>query len=172
VAAASKATSTDAAARLCARLLGCLIAIAAAPAHAGRFELSFGRSWTLLPYRFTNVAFAEWIGDARPCWRFDCAPALTLGFVDSRGNTPAARLDRNVIVGAAGARAYLWRGLFFGFEVATTAGKTDALSTPYEFVSSFGWQDGHWQLLMRHISNGDFHKPNHGETMLLAGVAF
>lgn len=152
---------------LCAVLL-----LAAMPDAAARVELSVGESWTLLPYRYTDVAFAEWIGDRRPLWKITWSPALTLGFVAARPDTPTARLDENVWVFAGGTRAYLWRHLFFGFEFATTAGKTDALSTPYEFVSSLGWQQDHFQILVRHISNGDFHEPNHGETMLLVGVAF
>lgn len=157
--------------RAVSRALGALLLFCAAPAGA-RVEISAGQSWTLLPYQYTDVAFAEWLGDARPWWKIAWSPALTLGFVESRPNTPTVRLDENVWVFAGGARAYLWRDLFFGFEFATTSGKTDALSTPYEFVSSLGWQASHFQVMLRHISNGDFHEPNHGETMLLVGVAF
>jgi len=148
-----------------AALLACI------PRAAARLELSGGRSITLR-HDWTTVFFAEWIGDARPWWKFAWAPALSLGHFDARPDLAGARLDHDVWVGAAGARLYLWRGAFFGFQAAATDGKTDALSTPYEFVSSLGWQGAHWQVMARHISNGDFHKPNHGETMLLAGVAF
>ncbi|HET6907541.1 MAG TPA: lipid A 3-O-deacylase [Rhodanobacteraceae bacterium] len=148
-----------------AALLACI------PRAAARVELSGGRSMTL-HHDWTTVFFAEWIGDARPWWKFNWAPAIGLGHFNARTDLPNARLDNDVWVGAAGARLYLWRGAFFGFQVAATDGKTDALSTPYEFVSSLGWQGAHWQLVARHVSNGDFHKPNHGETMLLAGVAF
>jgi hypothetical protein len=140
------------------------------PASA-RVEVSVGRSVTLI-HRWTDVEFVEWIGDPRPVWKLDWSPALGLGHFAARPDTPTARLDHDVFVGAAGARLYLWRGAFFGFQVAATAGRTDALSTPYEFVSTLGWQGRHWQLMARHISNGDFHEPNHGETMLLAGFAF
>jgi hypothetical protein len=149
-----------------------LLSTIASPAFAERIEISGGRSETLLPYLYTSVVFAEWVGDARPWWKIAWAPAFALGYVAARPETPRARLDHDVWLGAAGARAYLWRDLFFAFQAATTAGKTDALSTPYEFVSSLGWQGGHWQILARHISNGDFHEPNHGETMILVGVAF
>ena len=159
------------AARRAARLLGACLAACSATSYA-RVELSVGQSWTLLPYRYTDVAFAEWSGDARPWWKIAWSPALSLGFVASRENTETVRLDENVWVFAGGARAYLWRDLFFGFQFATTAGKTDALSTPYEFVSSLGWQGEHFQVMFRHISNGDFHEPNHGETMFLVGAAF
>lgn len=157
--------------RIAAWFVACVIASAASPA-LGRVELSAGRSETLLPYQWTTVAFAEWIGDARPWWKIRWAPAIAVGYVGAREDFRNVRLDNDVWVGGVGARAYLWRQLFFGFQFATTAGKTDALSTPYEFVSSLGWQGDHWQLMARHISNGDFHEPNHGETMLIAGVAF
>jgi hypothetical protein len=158
--------------RTVAWLVACALASTTSPALAGRVELSIGRSETLLPYQWTTVGFAEWIGDMRPWWKIQWAPAFALGYFAARPDVRDVRLDNDVWVGAAGARAYLWRRLFFGFEFATTAGKTDALSTPYEFVSSLGWQGDHWQLIARHISNGDFHEPNHGETMVLVGVAF
>jgi hypothetical protein len=149
-----------------------LLSMFSMPALAARIEISGGRSETLLPYVYTDVAFLEWIGTPRPWWEIAWAPEFALGYFASRSATPRARLDNDVWLAAAGASAYLCRDLFFAFQVATTAGKTDALSTPYEFVSSLGWQGGHWQILARHISNGDFHEPNHGETMLLVGVAF
>lgn len=138
---------------------------------AARVELSGGRSVTL-SHDWTTVLFAEWIGDPHPLWKLSWAPAVGLGHFGARPNLPGERLDHDVWVGAAGARLYFWRGLFFEFQGALTDGKTDALSTPYEFVSTLGWQAGHWQFMARHISNNDFHEPNHGETMLLVGVAF
>lgn len=138
---------------------------------AARVELSGGRSQTT--HRdWTTVFFAEWIAGPRPVWKLHWAPDVGLGHFDARDSLPGVRLDNDVWVGAAGARLYLWRGAFFGFQGALTDGKTDALSTPYEFVSTLGWQAHHWQVMVRHISNGDFHKPNDGETMLLLGVAF
>jgi hypothetical protein len=151
--------------------LACLCSLFATPAFA-RVEFSIGRSWTLLPRVYTDVGFLEWVGDERPVWKIQWAPALALGYVEARPDNERARLNNDVWVFAGGARAYLWHDLFFGFQLATTHGKTDALSTPYEFVSSLGWQGGHWQVMVRHISNGDFHEPNHGETMVMAGVAF
>lgn len=136
-----------------------------------RVELSAGRSDTPR-YSWTDVGFLEWIGDAHPVgWRLAWAPVFSLGRFNAR-DTDAERLNHAVWVAAGGARLYGWRSLFLGSQVAATHGKTDALSSTYEFVSSLGWQGDHWQVLVRHISNGDLHKPNHGETMLLVGVAF
>jgi hypothetical protein len=135
-----------------------------------RVEISAGRSQTPR-HGGTDVGFIEWIGDPRPAWKLAWAPAFSLGRFNAR-DTYAERLNHAVWVAAGGARLYGWRDLFLGFQVAATHGKTDALSSTYEFVSSLGWQGRHWQVLVRHISNGELHLPNHGETMLLAGVAF
>lgn len=140
-------------------------------AAAARVDVSVGRSVTIGD-DWTNVAFVEWIANPRPVGKFTWAPAFGLGHFGARPNLPGERLDHPVWVGAAGARLYVWRGAFFQFQGALTAGKTDALSTPYEFVSTTGWQARHWQVMLRHISNGDFHEPNHGETMALIGFAF
>lgn len=138
---------------------------------AARVELSGGRSQTT--HRdWTTVFFAEWIGESRPVWNLRWAPDVGLGHFDARPDLSGVRLDHDVWVAAIGARLYLWHAAFFGFQGALTDGKTDALSTPYEFVSTLGWQGHRWQVMVRHISNGDFHKPNDGETMLLFGVAF
>ncbi len=138
---------------------------------AARVELSGGRSQTT-HQDWTSVFFAEWIGAPQPEWKLHWAPGVGLGHFNARLNLPGVRLDNDVWVGAVGARLYLWRGAFFEFQGALTDGKTDALSTPYEFVSTLGWQGHYWQLMARHISNDDFHEPNHGETMLSLGVAF
>ena len=138
---------------------------------AARVELSGGRSQTT--HRdWTSVFFAELVGDPRLVWKLNWAPAMGLGHFDARPDLPGIRLHNDVWVGAVGVRLYLWRDAFFGFQGALTDGKTDALSTPYEFVSTLGWQGRHWQVMVRHISNDDFHEPNHGETMVLLGLAF
>lgn len=146
------------------------------PANAGAarsgIELSGGRSYTMRS-RWTDVAFLEWSGSPQPLlggaqW----APDVLLGRVAARQASLGNHLDHTVWIGAGGARAYVWRGAFLSFQVGATSGHTDALSTPYEFVSSLGWQGRHWVAMVRHISNGDFHKPNHGETMFLLGLRF
>ena len=147
-----------------------LLAAFSLPAVA-RVELSGGRSQTT-HQDWTTVFFAEWVGAPRPVWKFRWAPDVGVGHFNARPNLLGIRLDNDVWVGAVGVRLYLWRGAFFGFQGALTDGKTDALSTPYEFVSTLGWQSHHWQVMVRHISNDDFHEPNHGETMLLLGLGF
>lgn len=152
-------------------VIGLTLLLAFSLPAAARVEFSGGRSQTTRR-DWTTVFFAEWVGVQRPVWIFHWAPELGLGHFNARPDLPGIRLDNDVWVGAVGARLYLWRNAFFGFQGALTDGKTDALSTPYEFVSTLGWQGHHWQVMVRHISNDDFHEPNHGETMLLLGVAF
>ena len=152
-------------------ILGLMLLLVFSLPAAARVEFSGGRSETTHK-DWTTVFFAEWIGERRPVWIFQWAPDVGLGHFAARANLPGVRLDNDVWVGAVGARLYLWRNAFFGFQGALTDGKTDALSTPYEFVSTLGWQGRHWQVMVRHISNDDFHEPNHGETMVLLGVAF
>ncbi|MBU6415626.1 MAG: lipid A 3-O-deacylase [Xanthomonadaceae bacterium] len=155
----------------CTRLIAIsALAVLGCGTAQARVEFSLGRSDTPR-HGWTDVGFMEWVGDPRPIWRLAWAPAFGLGRFSAR-DTVAERLNHTVWVGAGGGRLYLWRGAFFGFQVAATHGKTDALSSTAEFVSSLGWKGRHWQILVRHISNGDLHKPNHGETMLLAGFAF
>jgi hypothetical protein len=60
--------------------------------------------------------------------------------------------------------------LFFSFQPALHAGRTQALSSVYEFVSTLGWQGRVASIQVRHISNGSLHPPNCGETMVLLGV--
>ncbi|TAN02430.1 MAG: lipid A 3-O-deacylase [Rhodanobacteraceae bacterium] len=156
--------------RLKAAVALALIGMVCGSAQA-RVEFSAGRSNTPR-HGWTNVGFFEWIGDPQPVgWKLAWAPAFSLGRLNGR-DTNAERLNHAAWVAAGGARLYGWRSLFWGFQVAATHGKTDALSSTYEFVSSLGWQENHWQVMVRHISNGDLHRPNHGETMLLVGVAF
>lgn len=155
-------------------LLACLLPSPPAPAAGpgSGLELSAGRSFTMRD-KWTNAAFLEWTGAPRPLLGWvRWAPAVALGRVAARNPSQGNHLDHTVWVGAGGARAYFWRDAFLGFQVAATGGRTDALSTPCEFISSLGWQGGHWVVMARHISNGDFHKPNHGETMFLLGLRF
>lgn len=144
-----------------------------APARAdddGHWEVLGGRSVTLQSH-WTNTLFVERIGDERSIGPIDWSPEIGLGWIESR-STSMARLDHDVALLTLGARVRLWHGFFVGEQLGITSGKTDALSSTGEFVSSLGWQGGHWVAMMRHVSNADLHTPNHGETMLLLGFAF
>lgn len=159
-----------------------IFALPALPAMAARFELQGGVSY--MDSYSTPVAFGEVIFDdhAIGSSNFTWAPDVTGGWIDGR-NIARYSNDRyttrdNVWLLAGGVRfhygpANAWyQPLFFSFQPALHTGRTQALSSSYEFVSTVGYQGNHWSLGVRHISNGSFHEPNRGETMLVAGVAF
>ncbi len=159
-----------------------IFALPALPATAARFELQGGVSY--MDSYSTPVAFGEVIFDdhAIGSSNFTWAPDVTGGWIDGR-NIARYSNDRyttrdNVWLLAGGVRfhygpANAWyQPLFFSFQPALHTGRTQALSSSYEFVSTVGYQGNHWSLGVRHISNGSFHEPNRGETMLVAGVAF
>ena len=145
-------------------------------AHAADYSLNGGPSATG-HHHWTSAVFVEAAADP---WRWrvvNIAPELGLGYVRAR-DTPVDRLDHDVWIGFGGVRASLpeagvWRHLYFGFGVGIIHGKTNALSSTGEFVDTLGWQEEHWDVMIRHISNGHLSTgPNVGETMLLAGVRF
>ena len=93
-----------------------------------------------------------------------------------RDSHPTTRPDVWLLAGGVrlqyGQAGDWYRHLFVSFQPAVTSGRTQALSTAYEFVSSLGWQGRHLSLQIRHISNASLHQPNRGETMALVGVGF
>lgn len=162
--------------------LAVLFATAAMPAAAAHLELQGGRSY--MDSYPTNAAFVEAvfgghrIGDSR--WRW--SPDVSLGWV--KGRDVARYRDAryttkdDVRLLAAGARfqygddANWCRHFFFSVQPAVTSGRTQALSSGYEFVSTVGWQGEHLSFQIRHVSNAGLHEPNRGETMALLGVGF
>lgn len=157
----------------CLAPIGLAFLFALPPARAddgARWEFLGGRSRTL-DTLWTNAVFVERLGDERAIGPFTWTPDFALGWIQSR-STSGARLDHDVGLLAFGARVHLWRGAFVSEQLALTLGRTDALSSAGEFVSAVGWQERHWVLMLRHVSNADLHRPNHGETMLLLGIAF
>lgn len=153
-----------------AALVAVALGAAAQDGRDARWEASAGPSVTL-GKEWTGAGFVERIGEPRPFGSFAWAPDVALGVVAAR-STRRASLDRDVVLAAFGARAYVWRHLFVSGQVALLAGRTDALSSAGEFVTGIGWQDGRWTAMVRHISNARLREPNHGETMLLVGLAF
>ena len=157
------------------KALAILLAVPAA-AHGSDFALNWGPSVTGHQH-WTSALFVEAAGDPWHWRAFALSPELGLGYVRARG-TLIDRLDHDVWIGFGGVRASLpqagvWRHVFLGFGVGVTHGKTNALSSTGEFVDTLGWQDGHWDVMIRHISNGHLSTgPNVGETMLLVGARF
>lgn len=154
---------------------------AATPADAVHLQLQAGRSY--MDTYASNAAFVEAvfdsrrIGDSRVSW----APDVSVGWIDGR-NVARYRDSRystrdDVWLLAAGARLQYdaagdGRGLFLSVQPALQRGRTQALSSGYEFVSTLGWQGRRFSLQLRHVSNAGLHSPNRGETMALVGVGF
>ncbi|WP_329741857.1 acyloxyacyl hydrolase [Dyella sp. A6] len=160
-----------------------LLSVTTLPAVAStRIEVQAGRSY--MDTHGTNAAFIESVFAEHPLGdsRFTLSPDITAGWVEGR-DVVRYRDSRyttgdDVWLVAAGARlrfrdANAWyRPLFFSFQPAYHSGRTQALSSSYEFVSTLGWEMKHWSVEIRHISNGGIHEPNRGETMALVGIAF
>ncbi len=151
-----------------------LLAIACTgPAHAADLDIVAGRSATT-GHRWTTSVFVDVAADRIFDWRgLHFRPVATAGWIEAR-DTRRQHLDHDVFVGGAGLRlVHWWRGAFASFQVGVAGGRTDALSSAGQFISSVGWQGRHWVVMVRHISNGDlFGGRNLGETMLMAGVRF
>lgn len=149
-------------------LLGLPLAV-----HAAAFDFTAGRSITSSHHE-TNVVFASAFGDRPLDDHVHVEPIATVGWVAGR-NTKVDHLDRDVYLAGGGVRIiaanHHW---FVGEQLATTSTRTDALSSRLEFMTSVGWQAGHFIALLRHISNGHVLGGGHnlGETMLLVGARF
>lgn len=166
--------------------MGCRVALAlmlgalSLPALAARLELQAGPSY--MDRNPTSAVFVEGVFDARPIGhsRWSWSPDVSLGWIGGRslarydGGRYTVRDDAWLL--AAGARIRYgeagdwYRHLFVGFQPAFNTARTQSLSSPYEFVSSVGWQGRHVSVQLRHVSNGNLHSPNRGETMALIGV--
>lgn len=163
-------------------LAATLLVAVAFPAAAAHVEVQGGRSY-MDNYGsdalFVEGVFAESrMGNSRFTW----SPDVSLGWIDGRDlvhfNGARYGTKDSVTLISAGARfrygdADAWyHSLFFSFQPALQTGRTIALSSSYEFVSSLGWQGRHLSFQLRHISDGGLHGPNRGETMALVGVGF
>ena len=148
--------------------LACLIACA--PAWAAGFDVVAGPSITSSE-RTTGAIFASVFGEGPEDNHAHIQPIGTLGWVNAR-NTRTDDLNHQVFLAGGGVRlvtaSHHW---FISEQLVATSTRTDALSSPFEFMTSAGWQNGHFTVMLRHVSNAHlFGGKNLGETMLLAGV--
>ncbi|MBB3226705.1 hypothetical protein FHW69_001295 [Luteibacter sp. Sphag1AF] len=169
--------------KLALGLVAALSFAATIPAIAQtHIEVQGGRSY--MDDHGTAAFFIESVFAPNPMGnsRFTWSPDVSLGYIKGRqieryaSSNPG--VTDHVLIGAAGARFHYgsagdwYQPLFFSFQVAGQTGRTQALSSAYEFVSTLGWQYKNVSLQVRHISNGSFKKPNRGETMALVGLGF
>lgn len=158
------------------------LASLALPAAAARLELQGGRSY--MNSYGSNTLFVEGVFDPHRigATRFSWSPDVSLGWIGGRDVMRYRWLryttEDDVWLVAAGVRVHYgdagdwYQPLFFSFQPAVHTGRTQALSSGYEFVSTLGWQGRRFSVQVRHVSNGGLHNPNRGETMALVGVAF
>jgi len=154
----------------------------ALPAQTVHLQIEGGRSY--MDGHGAPALFIEGVFNARPLGDsgWSVAPDVSLGWIDGRD---IARFRDNryptqdeAWLLAAGARVRYgdagdWRHHWFlSFQPAYNTARTQALSSPYEFVTTVGWQGRRFSFQIRHVSNARLHKPNRGETMALVGVGF
>lgn len=163
-------------------LAAAALAFAALPAAAAHVELQAGRSY--MDSHAANTVFVETVFDEHPLGDsgLHWAPDLSLGWIDGRGmgrydharygTRDAIWLAAGGVRLNAGSSADWYHHFFYSFQVALHGGRTQALSSAYEFVNTVGWQWRHVSFEIRHISNGGLHEPNRGETMALVGLGF
>ena len=149
-------------------ILACLTACT--PVWAAGFDVAAGPS-TTSSGRTTGAIFASAFGTGADDGRAHFEPIGTLGWVGAR-NTRTDDLNHDVLLAGGGVLLVTpGRHWFISEQLAATSGRTDALSSRFEFMTSAGWQHGHFIVMLRHISNAHiFRGKNLGETMLLAGL--
>lgn len=123
--------------------------------------------------RWTAAAFADITFEPLGETRVRMRPVATVGWVRRR-NTTHDNLHHDVFVAGAGLRFEPdWHRTFASFQLGVAAGRTDALSSAGQFITSAGWRGDRVLVMLRHISNGRvFRGKNLGETMVLLGLRF
>ena len=158
------------------------LTFATLPAAAARWEFQAGRSY--MDSYGANTAFIEAVFAPHPIGdtRFSWAPDVSVGWIDGRDvaryNGHRYTTGDSIALLAGGVRLYAgdgdeWsRRFFLALQPVLHTGRTQALSSVYEFATTLGWQGRRFSVQIRHISNASLHEPNRGETMALVGVAF
>ena len=147
-----------------------VLSLAACSAQAADFHVVGGVSATA-GLRWAPALFASVSGTPADDGHAHWVPIASVGGIGSR-QVAGEDFDHTVFLAAAGARYGKVDGLFVSEQVAATSTRTDALSSRFEFMTSLGWQHGHFIGLVRHISNAHLlgGGRNLAETMALVGV--
>jgi hypothetical protein len=64
------------------------------------------------------------------------------------------------------------RDLFAGFGLALITRQTTTLTSPYQFMTTFGYHHDGWVLSVRHLSNGGLRGVNIGENLIVLSWDF
>jgi len=143
-----------------------------------RLEVQGGRSY--MDNTGTPTVFLEALGPQTSWGGLHVQQDVSLGYIKGRHMSRFALAHPGVgdpiFLGAWGGRFQAgdetswFHPVFFSFQGALHTGKTQALSSTYEFVETLGWEAKRWSVAIRHISNGSLHEPNRGETMFVVGM--
>jgi hypothetical protein len=153
-------------------LVAAIVLAVSGPALAQAFDVAAGPS-TTSGTRATSAVFASVFGQPPRDDHGHFAPVATIGWIAGR-HTHEDHLNRDEWLAGGGVRYTFADPHWFASEqIVATSARNDALSSRFEFMTSAGWQDGHFIVMVRHVSNGHLigGGRNIGETMLLAGVA-
>ncbi|MGV8939983.1 MAG: acyloxyacyl hydrolase [Lysobacter sp.] len=154
-----------------------LLATPVGRVEAASVQVEAGRSY--MGGIGTWAVFAESVFDERPIGNSPLAwsPDVSVGWIDGRPLNRSGGYGNDAIWLVAGGIRFRMENrdggyypLFFSFQPALHTGRTAALSSSLEFVSTLGWQGERFSFQVRHISNGSLKEPNRGETMALIGV--
>ena len=64
------------------------------------------------------------------------------------------------------------RNLFAGLGLALITPQTTTLTSPYQFITTFGYHHDGWVLSVRHLSNGGLRGANIGENLIVLSWDF
>lgn len=140
-------------------------------AHAQVFDLVAGPTMTSSE-RTTAALFASVSAEPPADEQIHFEPIGTVGWIAAH-HTSRENLHHEAALAGVGMQVVAPDRRWFASEqVAATTTRTDALSSRFQFMTSVGWRDGHFVMMLRHISNGHLvgGGRNLGETMLLAGI--
>lgn len=150
-----------------------LVLLVPLAANAAGFDVVAGPTVTS-GERSAPVLSASMFGQAPTSDRWQFEPIGTVSWIGAH-QTHRENLHHEVFLAGGGLRILApHQHWFVSEQVMATSHRTDALSSEFEFMTSAGWQRGHFIVLLRHVSNGHLigHGRNLGETMLLGGVRF
>jgi hypothetical protein len=172
------------------RTAACFLSVmAASPVAAGGPQFSLEGGWSFIGGYFTlndyaPAVFGEAVFGEHPIGSSSLTYALDLtgGWIDGRDiayfNQFRYKSQDHIWMLAGGLRFHYgaenawYRPLFFSLQPSLHTGRTQALSSSYEFTLTLGWQAEHWMMALRHSSNAFLHMPNRGENMVLFGITF
>jgi hypothetical protein len=156
--------------------------MAAYPAVAADPQFSIEGGWSFVGGYFTfpdaaTTIFGEAVFGEHPLGNSSVTYAIDVngGWIDGRDipyfNQFRYKTQDHIWM-LAGCKQCVVSPTFFSFQPTLHTGRTQGLSSSYEFTSTLGWQGEHWMVALRHSSNAYLHMPNRGENMVLFGITF